>query len=84
MTNMYRRPPSIGGRKGPAMSTWRRRPACEGVYKSLLWERRVALASVQEAQEVGAECRRLPGASEVNSVSRLRLAWPQWRRRCMC
>eukprot|EP00965_Chrysotila_dentata_P005968 195904-Pleurochrysis_carterae.AAC.1 len=61
---MYRRPPSTEGRNGPAMSTWRRRPACEGVYKSLVCERRVALASIQEAHEVGAECRRLLGASE--------------------
>eukprot|EP00965_Chrysotila_dentata_P237697 6202065-Pleurochrysis_carterae.AAC.2 len=77
MTNMYRRPPSIEGRKGPAISTWRSRPACEGAYKSLVCGRRVALASAQEAQAGGAACRRLLGASEAYSVRRLRLAFPQ-------
>eukprot|EP00965_Chrysotila_dentata_P104544 3452495-Pleurochrysis_carterae.AAC.1 len=75
MIRAYRRPPSIEGRKDPARSTWISRPGCEGV--------RVELASAHEAQDGSAACRRLRGASVVNSVRHFKLEFPQCRRRCM-
>eukprot|EP00965_Chrysotila_dentata_P079515 2622169-Pleurochrysis_carterae.AAC.8 len=58
-------------------------PGCEGVYRSPGCGKREAFASAHEAQAGGEACRRLRGASDVTSVSRLRLALPQCRRRCM-
>eukprot|EP00965_Chrysotila_dentata_P234368 6200133-Pleurochrysis_carterae.AAC.1 len=57
------------------------RAGCDGVYKSLVCDRRVKLASAHDAQDGAAACRRLWGASVVYSASRFRLAPPQCSRR---
>eukprot|EP00965_Chrysotila_dentata_P128961 4263664-Pleurochrysis_carterae.AAC.2 len=59
------------------------RPGYEGLYILPECGRRVALASAQAGHEGAEAWRRLCGASDVRSVSCLRRALPQCKRRCM-